>query len=76
MNGKRCDRSPASVASFLQAGGVSSGKYTVNASYAPDNKPGSAVTVTVTIPYRPLMTFIFGAPTFNLSGSSRMYIAH
>jgi Flp pilus assembly protein TadG len=66
----------SSVASFLNAGGVASGNYTVDVSYSPDNNPGSAVTVTVTIPYTPLMTFIFGNPTINLTGSSRMYIAH
>ncbi len=34
------------------------------------------VRVTVSAPYRPIMTFIFGNPTYTLSASSTMAIAH
>ena len=34
------------------------------------------VQVTVSMPYQPVMTFIFGNPTFTLSGSSAMSIVH
>jgi Flp pilus assembly protein TadG len=81
-SGSAASNITSSVASFLKAGGVTSGNYTVNVSYPdgnnnPNNPPaGSRVKVTVTIPYQPVMTFIFGAPTINLTGSSQMYIAH
>src|SRR5262245_11153519 len=53
-SGSAGDNITSSVASFLQAGGVSSGNYTVNVSY-PDgnNNPGSRVIVTATIAYQP-----------------------
>jgi Flp pilus assembly protein TadG len=41
-----------------------------------NNEPDSQVRVTVTATYQPFTTFIFGNPTFNLSGSSTMRIAH
>jgi len=34
------------------------------------------VRITVTTPYQPMMTFIFGNPTFRLRASSTMPIAH
>jgi len=81
-SGSAASNITSSVASFLQAAGVSSKNYTVSVTYSQDNKgndlnaPGNPVTVTVTIAYQPVMTFIFGAPTINLTGSSQMYIAH
>jgi ribosomal protein L11 len=65
----------SAITPLLQAGGVAPGDITVNVQET-NNAPGNPVTVTVTIAYRPTMTFIFGNPTINLSASSRMYIAH
>ena len=65
----------SAITPLLQAGGVAAGDITVDVQVT-NNAPGNPVTVTVTIAYRPTMTFIFGNPTFNLSASSRMYIAH
>jgi Flp pilus assembly protein TadG len=41
-----------------------------------DNQVGSRVRVTVSAPYQPLMTFIFGKPSWNFSASSTMPIGH
>jgi Flp pilus assembly protein TadG len=41
-----------------------------------DSDPNSRVRVTVTTPYRPIMTFIFGGSTYTLRASSTMRIAH
>jgi Flp pilus assembly protein TadG len=41
-----------------------------------DNKFEQRVRVTVSAPYQPMMTFIFGNPTFTLQGTSTMRIAH
>src|SRR5262245_50162925 len=40
------------------------------------NAVGQRVRVTVTTPYRPLVTFLFGNPTFTLRAVSTMPIAH
>jgi hypothetical protein len=40
------------------------------------NAVGKRVRVTVTTPYRPLVTFLFGNPTFTLRAVSTMPIAH
>jgi Flp pilus assembly protein TadG len=40
------------------------------------NEPESRVRVTVTYPYRPMITFIFGRPTYTLSATSTMIITH
>lgn len=40
------------------------------------NDFGKRVQVTITSTYQPMVTFIFGSPTFNLSASSTMLIAH
>jgi hypothetical protein len=34
------------------------------------------VTISVSVPYRPMMTFIFGNPEFTLTATSTMRIAH
>jgi hypothetical protein len=41
-----------------------------------DNKFEQRVRVAVSAPYQPMMTFIFGNPTFTLQGTSTMLIAH
>jgi hypothetical protein len=41
-----------------------------------DPQAGHRVRVTVRTPFRPMMTFIFGSPSFNLAASSTMLIAH
>ena len=41
-----------------------------------DNQFGHRVQVTVTYSYKPMMTFIFGSPTYNLGTVSTMRIAH
>jgi hypothetical protein len=41
-----------------------------------DNRVEARVRVTLSAPYTPMMTFLFGNPTFQLSGSSTMPIAH
>ena len=41
-----------------------------------NNELESRVRVTVTSPYQPMMTFIFGNPTFTLRATSTMSIAH
>ncbi len=40
------------------------------------NDAENRVRVTVTYPYRPIMTFIFGSPTITLTATSTMTIAH
>jgi Flp pilus assembly protein TadG len=40
------------------------------------NAVGKRVRVTVSTPYHPIMTFIFGNPSITLSASSTMTIAH
>jgi Flp pilus assembly protein TadG len=41
---------------------------------APDQD--QRVRVTLSVPYQPMMTFIFGNPTYTLTATSTMYIAH
>ncbi|HUT14608.1 MAG TPA: TadE/TadG family type IV pilus assembly protein [Thermoguttaceae bacterium] len=41
-----------------------------------DNEFEKRVRIAVSAPYRPIMTFIFGNPTFTLRGTSTMPIAH
>ncbi len=41
-----------------------------------DPMVGHRVNVSVSAPYQPIMTFIFGNPTFMLTGESTMRIAH
>jgi len=41
-----------------------------------DNQFEQRVCVAVSAPYQPIMTFIFGSPTFTLQGTSTMPIAH
>jgi Flp pilus assembly protein TadG len=41
-----------------------------------DNWPGSRAEVTVTTTYQPMMTFLFGSPSWTLSATSTMPIAH
>lgn len=41
-----------------------------------NNQAESRVRVTVTCPYQPIMTFIFGNPTYTLTATSTMTIAH
>jgi Flp pilus assembly protein TadG len=41
-----------------------------------NNQVGSRVRVVVNADFTPIMTFIFGSPTWTLSGSSEMLIAH
>lgn len=40
------------------------------------NRVGKPVRVRVTTPFRPMLTFLFGNPTFTLRASSTMPIAH
>lgn len=40
------------------------------------NEADNRVRVTVTYPYRPFVTFIFGSPTYTLTATSTMIIAH
>jgi hypothetical protein len=40
------------------------------------NEPLDRVRVTVTTPFSPIMTFIFGNPSFDLTAQSTMQIAH
>jgi Flp pilus assembly protein TadG len=40
------------------------------------NDPGQRVRVTVSTSYRPIITLLFGSPSFNLSATSVMPIAH
>jgi hypothetical protein len=40
------------------------------------NRVEARVRVTLSAPYTPMTTFLFGNPTFQLSGSSMMPIAH
>ena len=51
---------------------------TINAEWLGGNEvmQNDHVRVTVTAPYRPIMTFIFGNPTFTLQATSTMAIAH
>jgi Flp pilus assembly protein TadG len=38
--------------------------------------PGKRVRVTVSTPYRPMITFVFGNPSYTLTGSSTMPVTH
>ena len=40
------------------------------------NEVGRRVRVTASADFTPLMTFIFGSPTWTLTGSSEVYVAH
>ena len=40
------------------------------------NEFGKRVRVTASAGFTPVMTFIFGSPTWTLTGSSEMYVAH
>jgi Flp pilus assembly protein TadG len=40
------------------------------------NEPGKRVRVTVSTPYQPMMTFIFGNPSITLQATSTITIAH
>lgn len=41
-----------------------------------DNQEGSRVRVRLSADFTPISTFIFGSPTWTLSGTSEMHIAH
>jgi Flp pilus assembly protein TadG len=41
-----------------------------------DARQGHRIRVAMTAPYRPIMTFIFGSPSIQLSATSTMFIAH
>ena len=41
-----------------------------------DARNGNRVFVEMTAPYRPIMTFIFGNPSFDLRATSTMFVAH
>lgn len=57
--------------------GLDLSEVTVQVSW-PEGENGleKPVQVTVSTPYRPIMTFIFGSPTFTLSALSTMQIVH
>jgi hypothetical protein len=69
------DPIPTAVQPFLT--GLDLSQVTVQASW-PEGSNGleKPVQVTLSMPYQPVMTFIFGNPTFTLSGSSTMQILH
>ena len=74
----------ARIAPLLQAEGVALTDIAVTVAHTdgPDtgtattNDPGDLVTVTVTVPYRPVLSYFFGSTTQTLTGRSRMAIAH
>jgi Flp pilus assembly protein TadG len=50
---------------------------TVNVTWTDgNNELGSRVRVSASAGFTPMMTFIFGSPTWTLTGSSEMHIAH
>ena len=74
----------ARIAPLLNAEGVATDSIIVTVAHTdgPDtgttttNDPGDLVTVTVTAPYRPVLSIFFGSSTQTLTGRSRMAIAH
>lgn len=76
----------AKIAPLLEAQGVLNGDIGVTVAHTDgsdsgtaDNNPGDTVTVSVSVPHVPLMTFIFGTTTGTpprLTGTSTMVISH
>jgi Flp pilus assembly protein TadG len=57
--------------------GLDPGKVTIKVEWPDgDNQPEKRVRVTITYPFKPMMTFIFGNQTLWLSAVSEMTIAH
>jgi Flp pilus assembly protein TadG len=57
--------------------GIDPNTTTIHAEWPQNNtRPDSQVRVAVSVPYKPIMTFIFGNPTFTLTASSTMRICH
>jgi Flp pilus assembly protein TadG len=73
------DASPLVAAIRPVLAGFDLSQVTIQAEW-PDggNDPSSdqRVRVTVSAPYRPIITFIFGNPTYTLQATSTMFIAH
>ena len=66
---------PQSIQKYL--GGLDPATTTVRVEWLDgNNRPESRIRATVTTSYEPFITFIFGSPTWNMSGSSTMQIAH
>jgi Flp pilus assembly protein TadG len=71
------DTNPIAQAIQPSLAGLDSTKVTIKVEWLDsDNQPEKRVRVTVTYPFQPMMTFIFGNPTITLSAVSVMPIAH
>ena len=73
--GDAADPIPQSLRQYLP--GVDPSQVTLTVAW-PDgsNEPGNRVTVTLSCPYRPMTTFVFGNPTWTLAATSTRTIAH
>ncbi len=56
--------------------GMDLAEVTVRAEWPDGNSLEKPVQVTLSMPYRPAVTFIFGNPTYTLRASSNMRILH
>jgi Flp pilus assembly protein TadG len=71
------DTNPIAQAIAASLPGLDPSKVTIEVEWLDsNNQPEKRVRVTVTYPFQPMMTFIFGSPTLTLSAVSEMPIAH
>ena len=72
------DASPIAQTVQSSVSGFDLSEVTINVEWIGGNKvtENDHARVTMTTPYRPIMTFIFGNPTFTLQATSTMAIAH
>ena len=75
--GTGSDTNPIAQAAQSSLSGFDLSEVNVQVSWLDgDNKLDQTVRATVSAPYQPLVTFIFGNPTFTLQATSTMQIAH
>jgi Flp pilus assembly protein TadG len=76
-SGAASDSNPIAVAVRRQLLAMNPANVRVNVTWPDGNNHfGSRVRVTAAADFTPMMTFIFGSPTWTLTGSSEMHIAH
>lgn len=65
-----CSQVNTMVTNFASTGLIDTSRMTINVSYSPDNKAGSTVTVTVSYPYDPFITFFNSLLNVNIGSTS------
>lgn len=77
FSGSGVDSHPVAKAVRPSLTGINPAEATVEADWIDGgNDLEDRIRVSVSVPYRPIMTFIFGNPSFTLRGTSTMPIAH